>query len=354
MSHPLNFFLGAATPGGFSGYFDSLQGEGLRLNIIKSGPGCGKSTMMKGIASRLVSAGEQVELIHCSSDPFSLDGVLCAGKGFAVVDGTAPHVVEPSIPAAGEEVVSMYRFLDAGKLRPALEELKNLFAEYNACHARARRFCASVCSLVSDAEHIAGACVDTRRTDRYAAGLCARLITKRRGRAVSRLRLQSAVTPDGIVNYARDNLADMAQAYVFDDRFGAAAHRILASIRAYAETAGCDAVVCLSPFDRDRVDAVYIPSRSLAFCISSRMVPAQHKGTVTVHCRRFYCLPCLDKRKNRLDFELRCALELARTQSEIMDEARAVHGRIEDIYKASVDFDAVERVRERICRDLGV
>lgn len=355
MSYLLNFFMGATTPDGFLGYFDTLPGEGYRLNIIKSGPGCGKSTMMKRIAERLGSAGEDVELIHCSSDPDSLDGTLCRTKGFAIIDGTAPHIVEPSIPGADERVVSMYGFLDEGMLRPALGELKVLFADNAACHARARRFTSSVCSLLSDTERIAGTYIDLRRLGRYSAGLCARLITKKQGaRGTTRLRLQSAITPRGIVSYARDNLGQFQKVYVFDDRFGAAAHRILAAIRDYAEASGCDATVCLSPFDRELVDAVYIPSQSLAFCISSRACPAGRAGTVSVHCRRFYDLPALDKRKNRLDFELRCALELARAQGEVMNDALEIHDRIEEFYKASVDFDAVTRTCESICRDLGV
>ena len=72
----LDFLLGAMSPCGFVGYFDQLlapRGEWNSL-LIKAGPGCGKSTMMTKIADALVSQGETVELIHCSSDPDSLDG----------------------------------------------------------------------------------------------------------------------------------------------------------------------------------------------------------------------------------------------------------------------------------------
>ena len=51
--HPqtVDFFLGTTTPAGFHGYFRELgQEPGMQLYLIKSGPGCGKSTMMKQLA----------------------------------------------------------------------------------------------------------------------------------------------------------------------------------------------------------------------------------------------------------------------------------------------------------------
>ncbi|MEG0804219.1 MAG: hypothetical protein RSF90_04605, partial [Pygmaiobacter sp.] len=75
----LDFLLGAVSPGGFAGYFDQMLAvkSGWRTLLIKAGPGCGKSTMMCRIADMLAAQGETVQLIHCSSDPNSLDGVLC-------------------------------------------------------------------------------------------------------------------------------------------------------------------------------------------------------------------------------------------------------------------------------------
>ena len=43
----IDFFLGATTPSGFKGYFEPLRHEpGMQMYLIKSGPGCGKSTLM--------------------------------------------------------------------------------------------------------------------------------------------------------------------------------------------------------------------------------------------------------------------------------------------------------------------
>lgn len=88
----LRFFLGVNTPQGFVSRFDRISDKtgGWRTFIIKGGPGSGKSTLMKKIAEEL--KGEDLELIHCSSDFNSLDAVICPARKFAIADGTAPHV----------------------------------------------------------------------------------------------------------------------------------------------------------------------------------------------------------------------------------------------------------------------
>ena len=95
----VDFFLGATTPAGFKGYFEPLRREpGMQMYLIKSGPGCGKSTLMKRLARTAEQQGETVERVHCASDPDSLDGVILPARHKAIVDATAPHVMEPDAP----------------------------------------------------------------------------------------------------------------------------------------------------------------------------------------------------------------------------------------------------------------
>ena len=77
------------------------------LLVLKGSAGCGKSTMMRRIGEAMEERGEEVEYLHCSGDPASLDGVRFPRLRTAVVDGTAPHVVEPRYPAAVERYVDL-------------------------------------------------------------------------------------------------------------------------------------------------------------------------------------------------------------------------------------------------------
>ena len=77
------FFMGANTPQGFVGFPEELYsaGEGWQVFLIKGGPGCGKSTLMRSLAHRMEEVGQETEEIRCSSDPRSLDGVIFRATG---------------------------------------------------------------------------------------------------------------------------------------------------------------------------------------------------------------------------------------------------------------------------------
>lgn len=96
-SFEVQYFLGANSPTGFYSLYDQMidRTKARRLYILKGGPGCGKSTLMRRVAERAKAAGQEVEYILCSGDPDSLDAVILPGLEIAVADGTAPHGTAP-------------------------------------------------------------------------------------------------------------------------------------------------------------------------------------------------------------------------------------------------------------------
>lgn len=93
----IRYFLGANSPQGFYSLYDQLinPAQARAIYILKGGPGCGKSSLMRRVAQRAEEAGETVEYIHCSGDPDSLDAVILPTHATAIVDGTAPHGTAP-------------------------------------------------------------------------------------------------------------------------------------------------------------------------------------------------------------------------------------------------------------------
>lgn len=93
----IQYFLGANAPTGFySLYSELIRPETARaIYILKGGPGCGKSTLMRRVAARMEGEGQETEYILCSGDPDSLDALLLPQLNVALVDGTAPHGIAP-------------------------------------------------------------------------------------------------------------------------------------------------------------------------------------------------------------------------------------------------------------------
>lgn len=91
--HGVRYFLGSNSAGGFFSLYDQLIDleQAQRVYILKGGPGCGKSTLMRMVGKELEGAGVRGEYILCSGDPDSLDGVVFPELGVALVDGTAPQ-----------------------------------------------------------------------------------------------------------------------------------------------------------------------------------------------------------------------------------------------------------------------
>lgn len=93
----ISYFLGANSPCGFYSLYDELidPETAQAVYILKGGPGCGKSTFLRRVASAAEAAGHPVEYIRCSGDPDSLDAVVLPDQKTALVDGTAPHGTAP-------------------------------------------------------------------------------------------------------------------------------------------------------------------------------------------------------------------------------------------------------------------
>ena len=93
----IQYFLGANSPAGFYSLYDQMlpPEQARAIYILKGGPGCGKSTLMRKIGAWAEEAGLRPEYILCSGDPDSLDAVILPDRRVAVVDGTAPQGVVP-------------------------------------------------------------------------------------------------------------------------------------------------------------------------------------------------------------------------------------------------------------------
>ena len=124
------YFASANGYRGFRSYFNEVfSEEGLdKLFILKGGPGTGKSTLMKRLAEHFSGITDRCELILCSSDKDSLDGVILTkrDKRVAMIDGTAPHMMDTKFPGAVSEIINLGEGWDSGALTLRKSEILSL------------------------------------------------------------------------------------------------------------------------------------------------------------------------------------------------------------------------------------
>jgi hypothetical protein len=146
-----HFFAGNNTSKGFFSYFDYVfnSEKANRIYILKGGPGVGKSSFMKKIASKLQAMNYSIEYIHCSSDNESLDGITIPELNISFVDGTAPHTLDPTIPGAADEIINLGSYLDSSRLEKYKSEILQCNKNMSRLYKSAYRFL-SCAGLVSE------------------------------------------------------------------------------------------------------------------------------------------------------------------------------------------------------------
>ena len=352
----IDFFLGATTPAGFKGYFEPLRHEpGMQMYLIKSGPGCAKSTLMKRLARAAEQRGELTQRIHCASDPDSLDGVILPGQHRAIVDATAPHVVEPDAPGADEVVVSLYHTIDTEKLHQCTDEVKALFARNALLRSRAARYIASAGSLLLDSRRAEACSANFDKVRRYVKRLCTRVMPRTEGIGSEELRLLSAVTPKGEMFYQGTAQALADKFIVFRDDYGAVSRLLLELIRAEALTRGYHIITCpCAMHPEDKIDHILIPELKLAFLTDNRWHPVHLPSVQAVRCTRFLDRENLAAYRARLRFNERAAAELLEQASALMAQAKSCHDELETYYRAAVDFGKVDEAAAECMEMFGL
>jgi len=343
-----HFFLGANAPSGFYSLYEDLidHQTDQTLYIIKGGAGCGKSSFMRKIAEGLIKAGLDVEHIHCSADPDSLDAIYIPALKTAYVDGTAPHIIEPVYPGAMEEYINLLEFVDPEPLKEKKAEIIALTDTYKRLYQRAYHCIEAAGKVGQDAsapligDTVIGAIQKRTR------GIIAREISKQKnGTGKTRYRFLGALTHKGYIACFDTTGALADRVYHLDNTLGLA-HYMLEDLAKAAEQAGLDLILCPDPMNPDQLAHLLIPSLGLAFLSSNNQI--QYEGTHFRHIRLDAMVEAdrLKLQKPRLRFAKKASALLLDEAIHILAEAKTIHDELERLYNPHVDWDGIYDLAE--------
>ena len=349
-----DFFLGANSPDGFFSYYNELLDleTAEDLFILKGGPGCGKSSFMKRIASKLLSAGQPVEYIHCTSDPSSMDAVVFPDLKTAFVDGTAPHVIEPKYPIVVESYVNLGEFYDTAGVKSVRSEVVRLSSLKGAPYPRAYRLLNSAACVSSEIFNIVVSTPLIEKIRKRAKGIIEREIKKQSGPGLTKKRFLTGMSSDGVVQLFDTVKTSCEKVYLLSDSFGLS-HFLLAPILRAAEASGHEAVACYCPTNpANRLEHIIIPGLSLAFVTSNSWHP--YDGEYYRHIRLDAAVDHDLVRDNRA-----YTRSLQKISKELTDdaaasflEAKKYHMELEALLNPFVDFDALYSLSDRFTERL--
>ncbi len=353
------FFMGANTPQGFVGFPEELYsaGEGWQVFLIKGGPGCGKSTLMRSLAHRMAEVGQETEEIRCSSDPRSLDGVIFRDSRQCVLDATAPHILEPRYWDAVETVLPVDGCIRAEEVAAHREAVMELTGECGRQHERVRSFLAAAASLLADGWRLAAEQTDRDKMHATATQLVKRELGSGGARPGRRQRrFLSAVTPEGLTVFQETLGALCPRIFSLEDESGAVAPLFLQAAEEQARALGWNCLTCVCPLDPARTEHLLIPEAGVAFTTSNSYHKADFPVYRRLHAARFLPAESLRGYRPRLSFERRAVRELLGEAASAAAEAKRLHDRLESYYSPAMDWEAMAALEKKtwdsMCRRL--
>jgi hypothetical protein len=353
MAHA-RYFLGANSPAGFYSLYDQLldPAQASAYYILKGGPGCGKSSLMKRVGLQAEEAGYFVEYIHCCGDPNSLDGIYIPELRAAIVDGTAPHVIEPVYPGVVEQYINLGECYDKAGLGDVREEIMSCMAGYRDCFRRVYRCLGAASEIASDMRAILTTEALEQKAAKRARGILSREFKK--GSSVPghvTQRFLSGVTHGGVV--CRFDTVDTlcSRVYELSDTYGLA-HLILSPILSGAVAAGYDVIACPSPMSPERLEHLLIPSLGLGFVSTSATLPYDNDPYRHIRLDAMADADVLHRSRARLRFSKKVSLALVEEGVDSLVQAHAMHEKLEELYNPHVDFTHVYAIADQIADNL--
>ena len=323
------YFPGANTGCGFVSRFGGIVPpweQPQYTYVLKGGPGVGKNTLMKTVASRAIQKGYTVEEFHCASDPDSLDAVRVIELGIVLLDGTAPHSIDPVLPGVEDEIIDLGHFKNRTEFAEHRGELQVLFQENKAHYAAAYAMLGAACTLKKQALVSAQISVDMDKMRRWLLDF---FMGAEQG-SHRKLFVRSA-TPIGVVDFANTYLPDDALLLsgIVGEIALAEAEKLLGGKRAEI---GYDFVL------PDQPHTVLAGGKALAIANGGDKLTGRCTMPLPDHVAF-----CLEQAEILVD---RATKELAKSL--------ATHDAIEAIYRPYVDYDRVNTERDALLDKLQI
>lgn len=351
----IQYFLGANSPSGFySLYSELIRPEDARaIYILKGGPGCGKSTLMRQVGQSMEEAGLACEYILCSGDPDSLDALILPEQKVALVDGTAPHVVEPKYPGVVERYVNLGTCYDTQALAQERENIQRTMLGYKDCYKRAYRCLKAAGEVYPDLRATLLTDSLKEKLAKRARGILSRELRRKKGAEPGQVtqRFLGAVTHKGSMCLFDTAMVQCPRIYELVDHYGLA-HELLLHLLAGATAGGYNVVACPDPMEPDRLAHLLVPEMGLAFLTSTPQLPFPGTPYRRIRLNAAADQEILRRNRPRLHFTQKVSRALLEEGIESLSQAKAIHDQLEAFYNPHVDFALVEEMARSITQEI--
>jgi len=343
------YFPGGNTPEGFVSYYRDImpQSEAARIFCIKGGPGTGKSTFMKQIGEHYIDEGMDVDLLKCSSDPASLDGIVIKDKNIAIIDGTAPHVTDPINPGAVDEIIDLGKHLDENVLIKSKDKIISLGREISETFEYAYVFLKCADIIYS---HLNDIYRKYASEDSIYKMIMAMKMPDKRGRTGKRKRrFGSAITSAGIRNELSSLSAGISNIYLIEVPTGYRTKNISDHLSQRITDQGYDVEELYCPMNPyGTAEHIISPDADIAVFTCNEYHLMDIFDDDSKEVIKVESAPIDDIDKARIEELKDIGKKNIDKAIEILSNAKEKHDELEVYYIGAMDFNAMEDIKKEV------
>jgi hypothetical protein len=351
-----HMFAGGNTAEGFFSYYDHIlpQEKAERIIILKGGPGVGKSTFMKKIASQMLKEGFDVEYMHCSSDPDSLDGVVFPKKNTALIDGTAPHIVDPKNPGAVDEIINLGEFWDNDGFSENKEKIMSINRKKGIAYQRAYRYMHAAYAIYKDNEALYGMAVHNGKVNVVISQVVSEIFDRIGVSEVTgkqRRLFASAITPKGFVNHI-PTLITTDRVIIIKGEPGTGTERLLERTILASTERGINTETYYCALNPRKPEHIVIPELDVS--ITTMNPPHFVEGIrgEKINFNDFVDESILEQYQDDIEFNREESGRLLNKAMQVLKQAKKYHDDLESYYIPNMNFDSVQKCQEAVLNSL--
>ncbi|MBR5308155.1 MAG: hypothetical protein IKU43_05240 [Clostridia bacterium] len=345
------YYAAANTGYGFYSLFGEVfSPEKLRrIYILKGGPGCGKSTLMRKVSEKAVKLGYAVQNYFCSSSPTSLDGVIIPALSVAVLDGTAPHTVDARIPGVCESIVNLGEAWDIDAVEKIGEDIRFLVSEKSSAYKRAYAYLESCVS----AEKIINECRNTYLLEKKLCKAVERICVKiRNGNSDGKINYVFTDCICGSGNLHLDTFEKMAETRYFIRDYGDIAPVFFDVLALELTVRGHDITVAKNPLNPDTYCGIYIDGCGISFTVHNddfcRILDRKGLPYKIMNLARFCDSEKFKQNKIYYRYADKARKNLMQGAASELALAASLHEKIESLYYGITDYSVVENMTDKL------
>ncbi|QUI21918.1 ATPase [Vallitalea pronyensis] len=343
-----HYFPGGNTTRGFFSYYDYIlpQEEATRIICLKGGPGVGKSTYMKRLGTAMEEKGFEVEYMHCSSDPHSLDGVVFPQIKVALIDGTAPHVVDPKNPGAVDEIIHLGDYWNEEGIRKNRKQILLVNKVVGKLFARAYRYLKAAKPVYDDMATIHDEALDHSGVYIEAEKVINKHLKKHKASnkpGYVRKLFASAITPKGLVNYLETVIGGNETIYRVIGEPGTQTSKLLELVKESAISKGFDVEAFYCPIDpANKLEHLVIKKLGVAFITTNDFHNIDVVDAECIDMNKYLNYAIIDQYFDVLQYDFKVYSELLDSAIRTIHDAKKSHDYMETLYIPHMDFDKVK------------